>query len=199
MIGIPSIAAGALPRSDFNAMLHSCGPEPSVVVDLHDEISRHKNKVLVLDDDATGTQTVHGVPVALDWASDTLTELMRRSGRISYVLTNSRSLDSATAAGLTRQIVTTASVAARRLGLDVTLISRSDSTLRGHYPAETTAAMEAASRALGCIFYAEVLIPALIEAGRITANRTHWVEHDDIFVPVGQTEYARDPSFGYSA
>jgi uncharacterized protein YgbK (DUF1537 family) len=152
-----------------------------------------------LDDDATGTQTVHGVPVALDWSVPTLMELLATSDRVAYVLTNSRSQDAAGAARVTHEVVIAVSTAAQKLGLDIQFVSRSDSTLRGHFPVETMAAMEAASSVLGYVFSGQVLIPAFIEAGRLTVDRTHWVEGNGVFTPVGLTEYARDRTLGYSA
>ncbi len=76
--------------------------------------------------------------------------------------------------------------------------SRSDSTLRGHYPAE----IEALRRRLGEPD-AEILVPAFFEGGRLTVGDIHWVREarpeGDWVVPAGQTEFARDPVFGYTA
>src|ERR687893_209741 len=88
-------------------------------------------RIAVLDDDPTGSQTVHGVSIvlALDDAA------IRVDGRATFFLTNTRSLPEAEAAALTERV-------ARRLlerdgGLEI--ISRSDSTLRGHVVAEVEA------------------------------------------------------------
>jgi uncharacterized protein YgbK (DUF1537 family) len=44
-----------------------------------------------------------------------------------------------------------------------------------------------------------VLIPAFIDAGRITVDSTHWVRTPTGMVPASETEFARDPEFGYRA
>ena len=41
-------------------------------------------------------------------------------------------------------------------------------------------------------------MPAYLEAGRVTADDIHWARVDGRYVPVGQTEFARDATFGYA-
>ncbi len=57
-------------------------------------------KVVVLDDDPTGTQTVHGVPVLTQWAVEALAAELAGSAPAFYLLTNSRSLPKAEAEAL---------------------------------------------------------------------------------------------------
>jgi uncharacterized protein YgbK (DUF1537 family) len=152
---------------------------------------------LVLDDDPTGTQTVRDAPVLtgdsseeeLDWAS-------RHPARITFALTNSRSLDGATAEQLTFDIVTRAARVARRDGLRLRVVSRSDSTLRGHFAIEI-AAVHRALRASGVPARGTVFAPAFLEAGRITALDVQWVSTPEGFVTAARTEFARDKTFGY--
>src|SRR5207244_1091146 len=42
-----------------------------------------------------------------------------------------------------------------------------------------------------------VLCPAFLSAGRITVGDVHYVAAEDRCVPVAQTEFARDATFGY--
>jgi Sugar-binding N-terminal domain len=63
-----------------------------------------KRKLIVLDDDPTGTQTVHDVPVLTTWDTEALKREIEKEGDCFYVLTNSRSLDSAAAESLIREI-----------------------------------------------------------------------------------------------
>jgi len=72
------------------------------------------------------------------------------------------------------------------------IVSRSDSTLRGHYPIETDAIAEE----LGS-FDAHFLIPAFFEGGRITRDSIHYLMIDGTPTPVHQTEFAKDSVFGY--
>ena len=151
------------------------------------ESGRH---VAVLDDDPTGTQTVHGVPVLTTWARADLQWALDRPPGTFFVLTNSRSLGPDQAAKLNREI-------AQRLadiGRPVVVTSRSDSTMRGHFPLETDVLREA----LGVEIDGVVLCPCFLEPGRLTVDDVQWVRQGEQLVPSARTEFARDRSFGYS-
>jgi uncharacterized protein YgbK (DUF1537 family) len=109
------------------------------------------------------------------------------------VLTNSRSLPRDRAVRLAGRLGSRIRVAAQRSGRGVSLVSRSDSTLRGHFPAEVEALAEAAGIAEAPILF----MPYLGEAGRVTVDDVHYLVHDGIAIPVAETEYARDAAFGY--
>ena len=98
---------------------------------------------------------------------------------------------------LTRQAASDLLTAAERRGKKIQLISRSDSTLRGHLLAEVAAVQAARQDVLGRGFDGVLLIPAFPEAGRVTAGGIHFARIGPGFVPVGETEFARDPAFGY--
>jgi uncharacterized protein YgbK (DUF1537 family) len=164
-----------------------------------DEIRRRVaeggRRVVVLDDDPTGVQSVHGVPVLTTWAVEDLRWALSQPSPTFYILTNSRSFQEWEAAALNREIAQNLLEAAEP-GTDFDVISRSDSTLRGHYPAETDALAVALGEA-GRGPDALVICPAFFEAGRITVDDVHWVRQDGELVPAGQTEFAADHSFGY--
>jgi uncharacterized protein YgbK (DUF1537 family) len=84
--------------------------------------------------------------------------------------------------------------AARNIGRRPVVISRSDSTLRGHFPGE----VDALADSLGG-FDATLLIPAFIAGGRYTIDDTHYVADGDSLIPAGATDFARDATFGYRA
>lgn len=156
---------------------------------------RIRRKVVVLDDDPTGTQTVHGVPVLTEHSVATLRAELDNDLPCFYILTNSRSLPVAEAQALNREIgaaLATASAAARR---EFVVVSRSDSTLRGHFPQE----VEALASALGGDFDAWLIIPFFEEGGRYTVGDVHYVAEGEVLVPAGETQYARDEAFGYRA
>jgi uncharacterized protein YgbK (DUF1537 family) len=159
------------------------------------EIGESGRRLTVLDDDPTGTQTVHGVPVLTKWSLEDLRWALEQPSSTFYILTNSRSFPEEEAARMNREISVNLASAAERAGEDFAIVSRSDSTLRGHYPAET----EALQRALGVDFDGVVLCPCYIEAGRLTVDDIHWVRQGERLVPAGETEFARDASFGYSS
>lgn len=150
-------------------------------------------KIVVLDDDPTGTQTVHGIAVLTEWSEGSLESELRDPTSCFYILTNSRALPVGEACAINREIGHNLAVAAQRTGRAFSVVSRSDSTLRGHYPAETDALAEA----LGGNFDGTLIIPAFLAGGRFTINDVHYVAEGDALIPAGETEFARDSSFGY--
>lgn len=164
---------------------------------LSQELSLCEKKIIVLDDDPTGTQTVHGVSVYTDWKPETFLRAFREPGRIFFVLTNSRAMTAPQTAQAHREIAAAIHEAARICGKDFILISRSDSTLRGHYPLETALLREELEALGQPPFDGEILHPFFPEGGRFTLEGVHYVQEDGELVPAGQTEFARDLSFGY--
>lgn len=153
--------------------------------------------IVVLDDDPTGCQSVHDVSILVDPTAADLTR-EARNRRTTFVWTNSRSLDEASAATINRRIVEAALAAASTAGVRPSFVSRSDSTLRGHFAAELAAVTETCARA-GKQVDGIVFVPAFLEAGRTTSDDTQWVTRPDgSAVPVTTTEFARDATFGYA-
>jgi uncharacterized protein YgbK (DUF1537 family) len=149
-------------------------------------------RIIVIDDDPTGSQTVHGCLLLTRWDVDTLLEGLRDHAPLFFVLSNTRGMDAARAADVTREICRNLRVALARMAdggtpVQPLVVSRSDSTLRGHYPVETDVIAEA----LGP-FDAHFLVPAFIEGGRVTRDSTHYLLVDGQPVPVHKTEFARD-------
>lgn len=152
-------------------------------------------KVVVLDDDPTGTQTVYDVPVLTTWDVDLLAAELTAPGPVFYILTNSRSLPLAEAQAMNREIGAALLAAGQRAGRDFTVVSRSDSTLRGHYPGET----DALAAALELADAPTLIIPYFREGGRYTIHDIHYVAEGDALIPAAQTPFARDAAFGYQA
>ncbi|MGB5395681.1 MAG: four-carbon acid sugar kinase family protein, partial [Gammaproteobacteria bacterium] len=156
-----------------------------------------ETKLVVLDDDPTGSQTVHSCLLLMRWDVDTLYEALQDSAPLFFVLTNTRGMNAQRAADITREVCHNLKQALARMAqqgreIEPILSSRSDSTLRGHFPVETDVIAEE----LGP-FDAHFLIPAFIEGGRITRNAVHYLLVDGEPVPVNETEFARDSVFGY--
>jgi uncharacterized protein YgbK (DUF1537 family) len=150
-------------------------------------------KVVVLDDDPTGTQTVHDIPVLTEWSSEALCAELQNDLPAVYLLTNSRSFSLAEAQSINAEIGQNLTQAARRTGRDFVVVSRSDSTLRGHFPGE----MSALAEALDGVDRIWLVIPCFFEGGRYTVGDIHYVEEDSQLVPVGETAFAQDAVFGY--
>jgi uncharacterized protein YgbK (DUF1537 family) len=157
------------------------------------ELGRGRSLVIV-DDDPTGTQTTRGVDILTSWSDDVLAERID-SGAPFFVLTNSRSLPVRQAIDLAAAIGRDLAAAEARTGRAVSVISRSDSTLRGHFPAE----VDALATGLGRPDSRVVLAPYLGEAGRITVDDMQLIRIGDDWRPVAETEFASDPTFGYRA
>lgn len=155
---------------------------------------RDAPKVVVLDDDPTGTQTVSGVPVLTAWDTDTLAAELGSGLPGFFVLTNTRALLEEKARALNAEIGTNLVAARERTDRSFVVISRSDSTLRGHFPAE----VEALATSIGLAKAPVLLCPYFEAGGRITRGDIHYVRDGAHLVPVGETEFARDATFGFS-
>eukprot|EP00602_Paraphysomonas_sp_CaronLab_P010119 CAMPEP_0185029606 /NCGR_PEP_ID=MMETSP1103-20130426/16007_1 /TAXON_ID=36769 /ORGANISM="Paraphysomonas bandaiensis, Strain Caron Lab Isolate" /LENGTH=796 /DNA_ID=CAMNT_0027564415 /DNA_START=137 /DNA_END=2527 /DNA_ORIENTATION=+ len=157
-----------------------------------------QKRLVVLDDDPTGCQTMHSINVLLQYSVEDLCKQLSRDDKTFYILTNSRSMKEEDAVKVTLTAVSNLYKAAVKMGYEkeFEFISRGDSTLRGHFPAETEALMEATGTRDHA---ATVLIPSFVEGGRITLNGVHYVAEGDSLIPVGNTAYSADPHFGYSS
>jgi len=153
----------------------------------------NKPKIIVLDDDPTGSQTVHSCLLLMRWDVDTLRIGLRDESPIFFVLTNTRALPPDSATAITKEVCQNLKQAIAAEGIsDFLVVSRSDSTLRGHYPIET----DAIATELGP-FHAHFLVPAFFEGGRITRDSIHYLIIDGVPTPVHETEFARDSVFSY--
>ncbi|MFN8442422.1 MAG: four-carbon acid sugar kinase family protein [Caldilineaceae bacterium] len=150
-------------------------------------------KLVVLDDDPTGTQTVYDIPVLTEWAVDSLKQELLASEPVFYILTNSRSLPLPAAQALNAEIGRNLVAASEQSGRDFAVVSRSDSTLRGHFPGEVMALAAAIKRS----FDGLLIIPYFLEGGRFTIDDVHYVAEGDKLVPAAETPFAKDAAFGY--
>jgi len=150
-------------------------------------------KIIVLDDDPTGSQTVHSCLLLTHWDVATLKAALADAAPLFFILTNTRGMDAERAAAVTREVCANLKAALADYAGPVLFVSRSDSTLRGHYPVET----DVMNAVLGP-FDATLLTPAFFEGGRITRDSTHYLIVDGKPVPTHETEFARDSVFGYT-
>ena len=156
-----------------------------------------ETKIVVLDDDPTGSQTVHSCLLLTRWDVATLKEGLLDASPLFFVLTNTRGMDASRAADVTREVCVNLKQALQELAtegrtINPIMVSRSDSTLRGHYPVET----DVIADELGP-FDAHFIVPAFFEGGRITRDSTHYLMVNGVPVAVHKTEFARDSVFGY--
>ncbi|MEO0014435.1 MAG: hypothetical protein RLZZ535_2824 [Cyanobacteriota bacterium] len=157
-------------------------------------MNKTQPKIIVIDDDPTGSQTVHSCLLLMQWDIDTLMQGLQDSAPIFFILSNTRAMNPEQAIATTQEICHNLKIAIANTGIqDFLVVSRSDSTLRGHYPVET----DVIAQELGS-FDAHFLTPAFFEGGRITVEQTHYLLIDGVKTPVAETEFARDSVFSYS-
>ncbi len=150
-------------------------------------------KIVVIDDDPTGSQTVHGCPLLLRWDAETLAAGLAHPSPLLFLLANTRALAPAAAAGRVREICRALrpalgqALASGSIG-GWLVVSRGDSTLRGHFPLE----VEVISEELGP-FDATLLVPAFLQGGRTTVDGVHRLDGQ----PVHESPFARDGLFAY--
>lgn len=147
-------------------------------------------KFVVIDDDPTGSQTVHDCLLLLKWDCSTLVKGFESKSNLFFILANTRSLSENDAKFTIEEICTNLKkvLASQAYEEEIIFISRGDSTLRGHNFLEPSVL----NSCLGP-FDATFHIPAFIEGKRLTINGSHFVDK----TLVSQTIFARDKIFGY--
>jgi uncharacterized protein YgbK (DUF1537 family) len=162
--------------------------------------------VVYLEDDSTGVQKSHDVYLLTDYAETSIRSGIRAARgaghRLVFILTNSRALSTGQAEAVNKDIALILARIAKEEALVFRIGSRSDSTLRGHFPLEPLVLMEALEPAMGQYDGVIVSHVFLTEMSRITVNRIHLLrikEADGSFGyrPVHLTRFAEDRRFGY--
>ncbi|MFC2128109.1 four-carbon acid sugar kinase family protein [Bacteroidota bacterium] len=171
------------------------GNQKSYKTEIAESLFKTKPVIVVLDDDPTGTQTVHGIPVVTNWNQETLNKEFELGTTVFFILTNSRSLQENEAYDVSKIIAERIGKAALKYNKNTIILSRGDSTLRGHYQAETNA-LEQGLDLQNC---KQFLIPAFFEGGRFTVNNVHYMKDNGKFIPVGESAFAKDNTFGYNS
>lgn len=185
------------PPIPYEDLLKGAVPCPEAEELLHQAPEDMRRVIVVLDDDPTGIQTVHDVCVYTRWDRKTITDAFREDHRMFFLLTNSRGLTADESREQHRTIARNICAAAGETGRDYILISRGDSTLRGHWPMETEILRETLEKGSEKRFDGEIVIPFFPEGGRFTWKDIHYVCQGNDLIPAGQTEFAKDKSFGY--
>ena len=152
-------------------------------------------RLAVLDDDPTGSQSVHDVQVVTVFDDREYASALEHPDSVAFILTNTRSLPEAEAVDLNAEV--TAALLA--IDPDLDLVSRSDSTLRGHVLAEVRAIDDRRALSTGRRFDGILFAPAFFEAGRFTSGDVHFATIGGEAVPVADSEFSRDATFGYGS
>jgi uncharacterized protein YgbK (DUF1537 family) len=164
---------------------------------IKDHLKLVNKKIIVLDDDPTGVQTVHDIDVLTQWDEELLREAFNKPDAVFYILTNTRGYEAAVAERINREIAHNVQKVATELGAMFVFVSRSDSTLRGYYPLEIDVLSSEKKQLTGKAYDGHLLIPAFFEGGRVTYENIHYIQEGETLVPVHETEFAQDKVFGY--
>ena len=173
------------------------GPTQAIWNELRNAVSIDPRRLIVLDDDPTGCQTVYDCNVLLDYSVERIEEQLRKDEKLFYILPNTRSMPEDQAVAVTKEVVENVQIAVDRslYRQHIQYISRSDSTLRGHHPAE----VQAVADSVPVVFEGTILVPCFFEGGRITFNDVHYVCEGDMLTPAGETPFAKDSHFGFTS
>lgn len=152
-------------------------------------------KIIVLDDDPTGTQTVKDLPVYTEWSEELIEDGFKQSNNMFYILTNSRALNEEETTILHQEISSNIEKVSQRLNHPYLIISRGDSTLRGHFYLEPKVLDDASTSGFDAIFY----LPEFFEGDRFTYNGVHYLKEDGDYIPVSQSEFSNDTTFGFKS
>ncbi len=173
--------------------------EKEIEKELKDEIEKNHKKIIVLDDDPTGVQTVHDVSVYTDWSEESIRSGFEEKTRMFYILTNSRGFTIEQTTLCHKEIIERIDKISKKTGKEYLIISRGDSTLRGHYPLETGLLREGFEADGTKRVDGEIICPFFKEGGRYTIENIHYVKTGNQLIPAGQTEFAKDKTFGYQS
>ena len=155
-------------------------------------------KTIILDDDPTGIQTVHGCRVVVRPEVAVIRRAFHDSVPFFYVFTNTRSMPRRAARAEIKKWMALICEVNEEFTYNLTFISRSDSTLRSHFPLEVNIIDETVREKSSIQIAAIFVIPAFIEGGRITQGDVHYMIDSGKRMRVDRTEYARDRYFGFS-
>ncbi|MBT8375163.1 MAG: four-carbon acid sugar kinase family protein [Deltaproteobacteria bacterium] len=153
-----------------------------------------KRKLIILDDDPTGMQTVHDCLALTRWEQADLLFALSDEVHFFFLLTNTRALSRDKARQVIQQAVKNVMEAARLLNVETLFLFRSDSTLRGHFPLELDTIIKTSHLHYDARFF----IPAFFEGNRVTDNDTHYIKLNEGLIPCDETEFSQDSVFGYS-
>ena len=147
-------------------------------------------KIIVIDDDPTGSQSVHDCLLLLNWKYETLLKGLLSKSSLLFILANTRSLSEKGVKKRLQEICNNLNKVSieNNIKHNLLFVSRGDSTLRGHNFLEPYLINEY----LGP-FDATFHIPAFLEGNRKTINGKHFVNG----IPAHKTTFAKDIIFGY--
>ncbi len=184
---------------NYQDVLIQYSEEPNDTIEQRflDAQKKLNKKIIVLDDDPTGVQTVHDINVYTNWDLKSIEQGFEEENNMFYILTNSRGCTENETINLHQEIAKNIIAASKKKKKGFILISRSDSTLRGHYPLETEILKKVIETNSETRYDSEIIIPFFSEGGRYTIDGVHFVREKELLMPVAETEFSKDKTFGY--
>jgi len=149
-------------------------------------------KIIIIDDDPTGSQTVNGCNLLLKWDYETLLQGLKGSSNLLFILANTRSLSEKDVKTRLKEICSSLKEIMNNALFaqeEFVVITRGDSTLRGHNFIEPYII----NQLLGP-FDATFYIPAFLEGNRTTVNGNHFVDN----IPINETIFSKDAIFSFN-
>lgn len=184
---------------DINLPAYTDEDRKNIRYKLTDALNSFPGKVIALDDDPTGVQTIHDIHVYTDWSEKSIEGGFLSQEKLFFLLTNSRAFTEEKTKKVHTEIAKRIAKISKKTGIPFLLISRGDSTLRGHYPLETDTLRDTLEKELSITFDGEILCPYFREGGRFTIDDIHYVKQGGDLIPCSETEFAKDAAFGYHA
>ena len=166
---------------------------------LAEQLKKLNRKIVVLDDDPTGVQTVHDISVYTDWEKESMKQGFEEENSMFFILTNSRGFTAAQTEQAHKEIAQNIVSVSKETKKDFIVICRGDSTMRGHYPLEPETIRTTIENSTSKQFDGEIIYPFFKEGGRYTIDNIHYVKEGNTLVPAGMTEFAKDKTFGYQS
>lgn len=182
-----------------NTNLYSDSAKENIAKLLENEYANFKGKIIVLDDDPTGSQCVHDINVYTDYSYQCLLDGFKDDNKMFFILTNSRSFSKEKTSEVHKQIAKDIAKISKDLNIPFILISRGDSTLRGHYPLEMDVLKKTLEENLDIKYDGEILCPFFDDGNRYTIDDIHYIYANSKLIPCGESEFAKDETFGYKA
>ena len=91
---------------------------------LEKEIKKNNKTFVVLDDDPTGVQTVHDVPVYTNWEKETLRQAFAEKNNLFFILTNSRGFTEEQTTKAHKEIADVVDEAAKEAGVEYVFVQQ---------------------------------------------------------------------------
>ena len=192
------MSSKSLSFKDTISSLPDCWPYDLIPL-IKKEIILNDKKIFIMDDDPTGSQTVKNVAMLSDWSVDALEKEFYEDELATFIQINTRAHEDSEVKNIIKEVTANILEAKSRVSKDVTIIFRSDSTLRGHFPLEMEVFSDTVKNIEGHDYDALIFIPFFIQGQRYTVNDIQYTLEEDTLIPVGNTPFAKDPAFSYQS